>query len=79
MVNPVSNGTHVQAQPEVNAIPVRQPKPQPPVTDKVQISAAATALQEATETAVQSAREAGVGDVQAQRLLARHAAAHQGT
>ena len=81
MANPVSNVTHAQAQPAVNATPVRppaaQPKPQPPATDTVQISAAARALQEATGTGAQTAREASVSDVQAQRLLAKHAAAHK--
>jgi hypothetical protein len=81
MANPVSNVTHVQAQPAVNATPVRQPaaqpKPQPPATDTVQISAAAQTLQEATETGAQTAREASAGDVQAQRLLAKHVAAYK--
>ena len=47
----------------------------PTATDTVQISSAAkAALQEATETAVQTAKEARSGDLQAQRLLAREAA-----
>jgi len=44
------------------------------VTDTVQISNAARAIQEAIETPVQTAREARCGDRQAQRLLAREAA-----
>jgi hypothetical protein len=47
-------------------------------TDTVQISSAAkAALQEATETQAQSVREAQNGDTQAQRLLAREAAARK--
>jgi hypothetical protein len=37
--------------------------------------AAATALQEASETPAQTAQEAGNGDLQAQRLLAKETAA----
>jgi hypothetical protein len=52
-----------------------QSKPQPTATDTVQISSAAKAsLQEATETTVQTAKEARSGDLQAQRLQAREAA-----
>ena len=47
--------------------------------DSVQLSTAAqamlAALQEARETAAQTAHEAGHGDFQAQRLLAKEAAA----
>jgi hypothetical protein len=51
-------------------------KPQPTGTDDVQISSAARAkLQEATETASQTAREARSGDFQAQRRQARREAA----
>jgi len=88
MVSPVTSATHVQAQAAVQPSEARQPapapkpqpaaapKPQPPVTDTLQISAAAKALQEITETSAQTAREASSGDVQAQRLLAKQAAAH---
>jgi hypothetical protein len=38
-------------------------------------SAAQAALQEALETPAQTAKEAGTGDVQAKRLLAKQAAA----
>jgi hypothetical protein len=41
----------------------------------VNISAAAQALQEATESQAQTAREANSGDSQAKRLLAKEAAA----
>ena len=45
-------------------------------TDTVQISSAArAAIQEATETQTQTTREAQNGDLQAQRLLAKEAAA----
>jgi len=53
-----------------------QSKPQPAATDHVQISnAALAAFQEVTELPAQTAREAGKGDHQAQRLLAKEAAA----
>jgi hypothetical protein len=52
--------------------------PQASSADTVQISAAAqTALQEALEVPAQTAREARSGDLQAQRLLAREAAAQK--
>jgi hypothetical protein len=60
--------------------PAAQPTPskataQPSTVDTVQISSAAKALsQENLETSAQTAHEAGTGDVQAQRLVARHAA-----
>ena len=80
MASPVSSATHVQAQTAVQPSAARQPAPapkaQPAVTDTVKISAAAQALQEATETSVQTTREASSGDVQAKALLARQAAAH---
>ena len=47
-------------------------KTQPAATDSVQIS---TAAHEAAETAAQTAQEASRGDRQAQRLLAKEAAA----
>jgi hypothetical protein len=54
--------------------PKAAPKVQP--ADTVQISSAAKqALQEATETAAQTAKEAQSGDLQAQKLLAKEAAA----
>jgi len=44
--------------------------------DTVKISTAAQALQELTESAAQTTREASAGDVQAKALLAKQAAAH---
>jgi hypothetical protein len=88
MASPVSSVTHTlpqaavqpqvtrQSAPAPQPQPAAAPKPQPPVTDTVQISAAAKALQEAIETSAQTAHEAGAGDAQAQRLLAKEAAAH---
>jgi TRAP-type mannitol/chloroaromatic compound transport system substrate-binding protein len=60
-------------------------KPAPAETkqtpDTVQLSSSAQAalavLKEAAETAAQTAQEAGKGDLQAQRLLAKEAAAKQ--
>lgn len=81
MAIPVASATHVQTQAPVKEtvrrqpVPKAQPQQQPPVSDTVQISAAAKALQETIETPAQTAREASSGDVQAQRLLARQAAA----
>jgi hypothetical protein len=50
-------------------------KPQPNSADTVQVSNAAKAmLQESMETPAQTAKEAGAGDHQATRLLAREAA-----
>ena len=56
---------------------VTKSKPKPSTTDTVTISAAAQALQEATETSAQTAKEARSGDIQAQHLLAREAAAEE--
>ena len=51
-------------------------KPQPTTTDTVQISSSAKAMmQEVQETAAQTTQEAAKGDRQAQRLLAKEAAA----
>jgi hypothetical protein len=78
MVHPVSNATPVaKAQPApARAAPPAAPPPkaQPAAADTVQISAAAKALQELSETSVQTGQEARSGDVQAQRLLAREQA-----
>ena len=79
----VSNATQVQAAAQPPAARQTAPaaKQQPAVqqrvsTDTVKISAAAQALQEATESSAQTAKEASSGDVQARGLLAREAAAH---
>lgn len=75
--------TQAKAQPSVAQQSVAAPKPQQTAAltnqhpaDTVRISAAAQALQEASETSAQTTREAGAGDVQAQRLVAKQAAAH---
>jgi hypothetical protein len=55
-----------------------KPAPQPAATDSVQLSSAAqtrlAAVQELREAPAQTAQEAGRGDRQAQRLLAKEAA-----
>jgi len=83
MVNAVSNAT--PAQPVSQSTDTSAKKPaqsapkSAPSTDSVQLSQTAQAMlaarQEATETAPQTAKEAGQGDLQAQRLLAKEAAA----
>lgn len=88
MVSTVKSAT--QTQPAVQSAPVKQKapqstsvdqkstqsKPQPTTTDTVKLSnAALVAAQEATETPTQTAKEAMSGDWQAQRLLAKEAAA----
>jgi hypothetical protein len=79
MVSPVTSPPQVQAQAAVQPPAARQPaaagKPQAAATDTVKISVAAQALQEATETQAQTTKEASAGDVQAQRLQAKEAAA----
>jgi hypothetical protein len=68
------NPNSTQSKPKATTDTV-QSKPQPTITDTVQISSAAQAvLQEANETAAQTDQEARHGDMQAQRLLARKAA-----
>lgn len=82
MLSPISNATQpqpvAQARPTSAAKPDRPEPPFAPNTDSVQLSktaqAMAAAMQEARETPTQTAREAGHGDLQAQRLLARQAA-----
>jgi len=49
-------------------------KPKAAATDTVNVSAAAKAMQEATETPAQTAKEAQRGDKQAQILLAKEKA-----
>ena len=78
MISPVRSAT--QTQPVVHSTPVNQKpaqsKPQPIAMDHIQISKAAlAAFQEVTELPAQTVREAGKGDHQAQRLLAKEAAA----
>jgi hypothetical protein len=83
MVNAVSNAT--QAQPVSQATGTSAKKPaqseaKPALsTDSVQLSQTAQAMlaarQEAIETPAQTATESSHGDLQAQRLLAKEAAA----
>jgi hypothetical protein len=82
MVSAISNTT--QSEPVARSTEASTQKParsRPQAaagTDSVQLSAAAQAaldaLLEATETSAQTAKEAGQGDLQAQRLLARESA-----
>ena len=84
-VNPVAqaNVTAVASNaPPVKAVNTETPQsnPQPTAAVTVQISSAGrAALQEATETSAQTEKEAHSGDVQAQRLLAKEAAADEAT
>jgi hypothetical protein len=83
MISAISNVT--QAQPVDQSATTSAKKPTQPApkssasADSVQLSQAAqamlAALQEARETPAQTATEAGNGDLQAQRLLAKEAAA----
>jgi hypothetical protein len=79
MINPVSSATQAQnviqtaSVNQKSAQPTPQPAAQPVATDTVQISSAAKAMQETNETPAQTVQEAGKGDHQAQRLLAREA------
>jgi len=80
MVSPISNAVHTQ--PVAEATKPSTSKPPQPVRSKgdtVQLSKTAqlalAAVQEATETVAQTTKEANHGDRQAQRLLAKEAAA----
>ena len=80
MSDPIGSVTNTQAPAQVQATKgrdsPRESESRPVPTDTVQLSSAAqAALQESLETAAQTAKEAGAGDVQAKRLLAKHAAA----
>jgi hypothetical protein len=83
MVDAISNATPAQpvSQPaKTSAQKPDQSEPQPTTsTDSVQLSGAAqaiaAAIQESRETQAQTAQEAGHGDVQAVRLLAKEVAA----
>jgi hypothetical protein len=79
MLNPISTASQSQAvaQPATVATPTAQPKGQATAIpqDTVQISAAAKAMQEMTETPAKTAKEAAGGDMQARHLLDREAAA----
>ena len=80
MVNAVANATPTQPAAQYTPVNKEAPKSKPETTptDTVQISSAAkVVLQEASETPTQTAQEARRGDRQAQRLLARQAAAKE--
>ena len=87
MISPLSSTT--QSEPVAQATGTSTPKPtqsEPKaatVADSAQISKAALAalatLQELKETSTQTANEAAHGDLQAQRLLAKEAAAKSET
>ena len=79
-VNSVAVTSATKTKPEAQPAEANQKathsKPQPAVKDSVQISSASqAAYEEATETTTQTAQEARNGDHQAQRLLAKEAAA----
>ena len=81
-ISPVTQANLPEVAPKPTVTPMikgaTQSKPQPTPTDSVLISSAGKkALQEATETPAQTAQEASRGDVQAQRKLARAAAAEE--
>ena len=85
-LNPVSASSSVPAQapPVAKTKPAAAPEAAQPTPSQAKakvisatISAAATALQEATETSAQTAKEAAGGDRQAQRILTKQAAAAQ--
>ena len=91
VINPVTHANVAAVVSHAAVAPVNKEathsKPQPTATDTVHISSAAQALQaglqaavrEATETSDQTAKEARSGDPQAQRILAREAAAGEET
>ena len=80
MLNALTSATHTQpvAQTAVSNKPSAQPKSEASGTgkaDAVQLSSTAqAALQEASETPAQTAKEAGGGDMQAKRLLTKESA-----
>jgi len=82
MVSAISNATQTQVVAQSTGTPTEKPTQSEPQsatgTDSVQLSNAAQAMlaavQEAKETPAQTAKEAGHGDLQAQRLLAKEAA-----
>jgi hypothetical protein len=79
MVSPISHtapSPQAATQPAVARQPAAQAKPQSTAnpTDTVKLSSAQLVQQEASETPVQTAREASAGDSQARNLLAREAA-----
>ena len=82
MISSIHSVTSAQPAAQATAAQPTPPRAttQPSTADTVQISSAAKALsQENLETSAQTAHEASSGDVQAQRLQARHAAARAST
>lgn len=80
MSDSVGSVTKSQAAAQVADVREKAPEPrsQPVPKDKVQLSdAAQSALREASETQAQTAKEAGSGDNQARRLLAKEEAAKE--
>jgi hypothetical protein len=83
MVSAISNTTPTQSVAQPRETSLQKPprsKPQPAAdTDSVKLSSAAPAaldaLLEARETSTQIAKEAGQGDLQAQRLQSKEVAA----
>ena len=78
MSSEVTSVTQPQPAPQPTDVRTKAPetRPQPVPRESVQLSSAAqTALREALETPAQTVKEAGTGDVQAKRLLAKQAAA----
>jgi hypothetical protein len=78
MSGQVTSVTQPQPAPQPTDVRAKapEPRPQPAPSDTVQLSSAAqAALREAMETPAQTAKEAGTGDAQAKRLLAKEAAA----
>jgi hypothetical protein len=78
MSDQVSSVTQLQPAPQPTDARAKttETRPQPAQSDTVQLSSAAqAALREAMETPAQTAKEAGTGDAQAKRLLAKEAAA----
>jgi hypothetical protein len=87
MINPMTNVTQAQPVAHPTTTSTKKPNQSRPESvagkDSVKLSkaaqAVAAALQEATETPAQTAKEAGTGDLQARRVLAREAAVKSAT
>ena len=80
MSDSVGSVTQTQAAAQASDVREKPPEPRPqriPI-DSVQLSSAAqAALREIVETPAQTAKEAGTGDAQAKRLLAKQEAAKE--
>jgi hypothetical protein len=80
MSDSVGSVTQIQAAEQVAEARAKTPesRPQPVPIDKVQLSSAAqAALRETVETPAQTAKEAGSGDMQARRMLAKQEASKE--